>query len=344
MDEPFRNGYVINPDTCAQYVPFRNGPTGCFETVEACMQMARALRRAWLLAACSCLPRSLACREWCGKWACPWDFCHDCQDRCSRRHDLKAGTPARHPLGNFTSSLHPHHPPPIMLTGERLPRLDDPRWHPERDGRPEHAVQHAVYFDLKKARAPRFSAYHLGTNIPMYSPFQEMSKTQIPVLLAAGIRVWRWPVRSSRSALSILCYFNRASHFCKPQARLLGLVAGGWREGRWAEGMLRRGDIGKSMRPGGTPEVYTTEERWATFCESPDFLPTGWSCVKFLVPFLRRREVGRMLRVSRSYAPSLPPQISGVPSWQFTSFACRPHLMLRSLQAMLLATQQVPHL
>lgn len=227
--------------------------------------MARALRRAWLLAVCSSLPRSFACREWCGKWACPWDFCHDCQDRCNRRHDLKAGTPARHPLGNFTSSLHPHHPPPIMFTGERLPRLDDPLWHPERDGRPEHAVQHAVYFDLKKAKAPRFSAYHLGTNIPMYSPFREMSKTQIPVLLAAGIRVWRWPVRSSWSALSILFCFNRASHFCKPRARLLGLVAGVWREGRWAEGVLKRGDTGKSIRPGGRPESYTQEERWGTF-------------------------------------------------------------------------------
>lgn len=135
-----------------------------------------------------------SCRSWCGKWACPFDECADCPDvqqKC-KHPDMASGTPAKAKLSNFHAQRE-RHPPPVFMTGMRLPKPSHHGWDANTDGMPNgEAVK--VSFDAGTSDYHNFTEFHLGTNLPMYSPYNESINSQIPAIAAAGMRVWRWPV------------------------------------------------------------------------------------------------------------------------------------------------------
>ena len=119
------------------------------------------------------------CWDFCGAWACPWDFCHSCEwERCDHL-DLESGTPEGHAIASFlTHDVAPREAPELLRTGAPLPTAS--------------GEEVEVPFSTA-ASGHIFSSYHLGTNFPMYSPHREAGKTLAPALAEAGIRVWRWP-------------------------------------------------------------------------------------------------------------------------------------------------------
>ena len=130
------------------------------------------------------------CEWWCGQWACPGDFCNDCgEDRCAWT-DTASGSPPGHVSANFEAPWK-RQAPKLWQTGEEVPACG--RSGDVRTCAPEtYASAHPVPFDVTSA-GHEFTPFHLGTNFPLYTPWEMAHESLAPTLAAAGILVWRWP-------------------------------------------------------------------------------------------------------------------------------------------------------
>ena len=142
---------------------------------------------------------SWGCEWWCGNWACPGDFCSDCDaDRCRcallwrisnpdhnpklqqrsapvRRLSLGKSPYARHPLvgDDQASGSPPGHvaanfEPPFKRTAPLLVETGQPMPNGLPDGAPEtgSTSRHPITFD-HNAAGHLFTPFHLGTNFPL---------------------------------------------------------------------------------------------------------------------------------------------------------------------------------
>eukprot|EP00966_Prymnesium_polylepis_P290027 6699564-Prymnesium_polylepis.1 len=131
------------------------------------------------LLACSTVAGE-GCEHWCGQWACPGDFCNDCPFEQCDWQDTAEGTPeGATPAGNFRS---PHFrlAPVYTEAGDRV------------DGSGTTDNVHPVMFDANQGGRP-FTPFHLGTNMPHYTPWETANESLAPTLAKAGIVAWRWP-------------------------------------------------------------------------------------------------------------------------------------------------------
>ena len=128
------------------------------------------------------------CEAFCGNWTCPYDYCHECEaTKCghtSRSSEAISGqqfggTPDGYTRATFVDKK-VREAPALDLLGAEYPSFA--------------AHQHVsnVATITMGTRSHTFSAFHLGTNWPMYSP-KESVDDAAPVLAAAGVRFWRWP-------------------------------------------------------------------------------------------------------------------------------------------------------
>ena len=133
------------------------------------------------------------CDWFCGRWACPWDNCRGCEDthcrQTSRSHHATSphglqlgGTPSGFQRAAFKDK-NTRVAPAIDVSGPKYPTFSAAQI--------TEASQHVADITMT-ASEHDFTAFHLGTNLPIQSP--NTSKLDLaPVLAAAGIRVWRWP-------------------------------------------------------------------------------------------------------------------------------------------------------
>ena len=106
------------------------------------------------------------CDEWCGKWACPFDYCSMCAPEQCIHDDEASGTPVGHPIASFLDMV-PRKPPTIAKTAKRLPGVrETDSWDVQKDGALSGEPALEVAFDMQAAHSYGFSAFHLGTNLP----------------------------------------------------------------------------------------------------------------------------------------------------------------------------------
>ena len=143
-----------------------------------------------------CIVAVDGCAWYCGQWTCPWGDCHDCWGGCTdasrvvhgqtKLANQKHGTPKGYKRAQFVDNEKSKRSPPTLdLSGLEYSSL----------AAPKGANILSVVTDVqpKGMSPPRFTMFHLGTNWPIYSPAKASKDELAPVLLAAGIRVWRWP-------------------------------------------------------------------------------------------------------------------------------------------------------
>ena len=127
-------------------------------------------------------PAASNCWDYCGHWACPTDWCFGCpEDRCDRmgasRKKLASGTPAGRPAFDVFSEGRRRVPPPMSQAGTRFP-VAEPWFGNGPDVRkPTLPVQFNTSGDQNMKRHT-FSSFLLGTNFPLYSPFDESKRSQ----------------------------------------------------------------------------------------------------------------------------------------------------------------------
>eukprot|EP00966_Prymnesium_polylepis_P134509 3108819-Prymnesium_polylepis.1 len=172
------NGFWFGPNVC-----MRNG-----SAVKAFPRVAHAMpaaaRRVVRLAAALSLVAAVAsegCQAWCGQWACPGDYCDGCWDFPCKWTDTATGVPdGAAPAGKFEA--------PFLRSAPAYSEAGAPMYDVEitQDG------GHAVTFDAAH-EGHRFTPFHLGTNMPLYTRSEIANESLAPALAAAGMRVWRWP-------------------------------------------------------------------------------------------------------------------------------------------------------